>query len=623
MEAEKFDVVVVGTGWNGLICAKTYLELSPTANLVLIDEGSSIGGVWSTERIYPTLYAQIKYGQFEYSCYPMRREGITTDGYISGETSNKYLNEFAHKFDLIRRTRLQTRVHEVVRIPGSGWRLQIEGVGKRAVECEKLVYASGATSHAVIPSWPKSPDFDVPTIHSHDTGKHLDELANIQRAIVVGAAKSAFDTVFLLLDAGKQVDWVIREDGSGPVALMPPTLGGLVNTMEISATRWLAVLGASIMNTQGSGYKFVHRTRLGRMLTRQFWRILNLVADKHAGYSKSPNAANLRPIPNGEGVFWATAGLGAASVPDYWKVFHAGDCTVHRTEIKSLAKNAVHLANGAHLQTDYIILCTGFDKSYHPFGPELQRECGLSPPQDSSDRKKWDSLEAQAEETVDELLPVLRRPPLDVRGLTTINSDSTSESLGGGQKPEAPSHGPSRHYRRLIVPGLAAQGDRSIIFPGFIHSIYTPLVSETQALWGCAFLLGLHDAPTRLEMEKEVAVWNVWTRKRYPAQGQKHAYAIYDFLSYIDTLLGDLGINTRRDPNPFTNFFMPVYPRAYRGLVGEFWQAHARKRDGKHAADTAQTSAHARRSTVAGVLALAVFALLFVAISPGSSKLLV
>lgn len=78
---------------------------------------------------------------------------------------------------------------------------------------------------------------------------------------------------------------------------------------------------------------------------------------------------------------------------------------------------------------------------------------------------------------------------------------------------------------------MAAKNDRSIYFPGLIPSIFTPLVSEMQALWGRAYMLGRLDVPDAETMEEEVATWNVWTRKRYLAQGQKHAYAIYDYLS--------------------------------------------------------------------------------------------
>jgi dimethylaniline monooxygenase (N-oxide forming) len=267
--------------------------------LILIDSGESIGGSWRIERIYPSLYAQVKYGQFEYSFFPMRREGISRDGYIPGDTINRYLVEFAETYDLTRRSRLSTNVREIVQLPGRGWRLELEG-GKPPVECTKLIYASGPTSHVMMPSWPTS-NFDAPIIHSSDTGIHLDAIDKIQRATVVGGAKSAFDTVFLLLKAGKKVDWVIRKDGSGAAALMPPTIFGLVNTIDVMSTRVFAAFGASIMSTKGSAYQLIHRTSLGRACHKSFWRIVNLIAESHAGYSKSANAYKLRALPHGEG----------------------------------------------------------------------------------------------------------------------------------------------------------------------------------------------------------------------------------------------------------------------------------------------------------------------------------
>ncbi|KAI2617408.1 cofactor FMO1 FAD enzyme [Hypoxylon sp. NC1633] len=563
MAVENFDVVVVGTGWNGLIAAKTYLEFVPNASLILIDDQASIGGVWCKEKIYPSLFAQIKYGQFEYSFYPMRREGITRDGYISGKTINIYLNDFARDYDLVRRTRLLTKVVQVSRLPTGGWKLDLQG--KPSIETAKLIYASGATSHPVVPSWPQF-NFNSPIIHSSEMGRHLEVLNKIQTATVVGAAKSAYDTVFLLLKAGKKVNWIIREDGSGPLAIMPPTIFGLVNTMDAVATKMVGSLGSSIMRTTGPGYLFFNKTRIGRVIAKTFWKSLTWVAESHAGYARSPNAQKLRPLPHGNGIFWANAGLGAASVPEFWKVFHAGDCTVHRTEIASLTdSDVVTLRNGAQFHADYVVLCTGFDKSYQPFSPELQQELGLAP--SPFDVKKWARLEADAELTVDEMLPAIKEPPLE------LNANISGER-------QKLSHGPSRHYRRLVIPKLAAYGDRSIYFPGFIHSIYTPLVSEVQALWGVTFLLGLNDVPQQDSMEREVAEWIVWSRKRYMTQGRKHAYAIYDFLSYIDLLLGDLGINTQRKNNMFSELFVPAYPRDYRGLIDEFRVAYSEKKAG-------------------------------------------
>lgn len=210
---------------------------------------------------------------------------------------------------------------------------------------------------------------------------------------------------------------------------------------------------------------------------------------------------------------WANAGLGVASAPNYWKVFHAGDVTVHRTEIAHFDHgNKIYLENGTQLSSDYVILCTGFEKSYRAFEKDLRLECGLT----YDESVKWAKLDARGELIVDEKLPYLKDRPI-----TTKSRHAEGTLL----------HGPSRHYRRLIVPDMAAKNDRSIYFPGLIHSIFTPLVSEFQAPWGCAYMLGRLDPPDQETMEEEVATWNVWTRKRYLAQGQKHAYAIYDYLS--------------------------------------------------------------------------------------------
>ena len=50
-------------------------------------------------------------------------------------------------------------------------------------------------------------------------------------------------------------------------------------------------------------------------------------------------------------------------------------------------------------------------------------------------------------------------------------------------------------------------------------------------------MLGRLDLPSQETMDEEVATWNVWTRKRYLAQGRKHAYAIYDYLSVRSPLV--------------------------------------------------------------------------------------
>ena len=287
-------------GWNGLIAARTYLKLAPDTNLLIVDDGLSVGGSWSREKIYPSLYAQISHPLFEYSFYPMKKEGISPDGYIPGTTVHEYLVNFARDHDLTHRICLRTNIVGVERGPGGrGWALEVmEG---QDIECDKLIYATGPTSSAIVPSWPQK-GFEKPIIHSQQIGVHLDHINNhAQRATVVGAAKSSYDTVFLLLKAGKKVDWIMRESPSGPLSISAPTFIGLWNTVDHISTRMAASFSPSIMNTSGFWYSFLQRTVMGRALTKLYWRTSTHLSAQHAGYSKSEDAEKLRPTPRGYG----------------------------------------------------------------------------------------------------------------------------------------------------------------------------------------------------------------------------------------------------------------------------------------------------------------------------------
>lgn len=221
-------------------------------------------------------------------------------------------------------------------------------------------------------------------------------------------------------------------------------------------------------------------------------------------------------------VFWGSGGIGIATVPDFWDLFHTGDIRVRSTEVVSLSDtDVVNLQDGYSLATDIIIHCTGFDKGYTTFSPEMQEELGLF--YDRNKFTKWSMLDEKAQKAVDDLLPYLKNPPEPV-----YNANASKR---------AP-QGPNRHYRRLVVPSLAAKGDRSILFPGHIHSAFTPLAAELQALWGATWMLGWRELPSEEEMEMEAAMFNAWTGKRYLEQGKKHSYFIYDYLPVHSSLPG-------------------------------------------------------------------------------------
>ena len=47
VQSESFDLIIIGAGLYGIQVARTYLELHPTHNVVLLEASSTLGGVWS------------------------------------------------------------------------------------------------------------------------------------------------------------------------------------------------------------------------------------------------------------------------------------------------------------------------------------------------------------------------------------------------------------------------------------------------------------------------------------------------------------------------------------------------------------------------------------------------
>jgi hypothetical protein len=83
METETFDLAIVGAGESfhsmrdslsnshagihGLTMLKTYRDVHPSASIVVLDKGTSIGGVWARDRLYPGLHTNNHFQTWVYS----------------------------------------------------------------------------------------------------------------------------------------------------------------------------------------------------------------------------------------------------------------------------------------------------------------------------------------------------------------------------------------------------------------------------------------------------------------------------------------------------------------------------------------------------------------------------
>ncbi|OJD30960.1 flavin-binding monooxygenase-like family protein [Diplodia corticola] len=517
--ATSYDVAIIGAGWYGLVAARTWLRLRPDANLIILDSDSTVGGVWSRDRLYPNLVAQVKLGLFNYTDTPMPPDGATANGLVTGPMIHGYLQRYAEEHDLLRRIRFNTFVERAEPCAHGGWRLSLRDAPGEAVETEKLMVATGVTSI------PNLPDCDrgaatVPIIHSRDIGVSYDALnaAAVRRVTVVGAAKSAYDAVYLLVSMGKEVDWIIRPDGAGPLAILPAELFGVFNSIAVASTRLMTCLSPSVFNTTGPVYRFFQRTSVGRWVTGKFWDVVTSLSDSHAGYSQGDHVSRLRPEVDGKSVFWANSGLGVVTLPDFWRRLHSGKINVIRDNLDRIEEDQIVLKSGKKVAADFAVMCTGWGDHFAMFDDATKLQVGLPlfgpaksrPPADA----EWDKLDREAGRAVDAKLPFIASPP----GLKNAHTNQVQPNRRW------------RLYRRVVPLSHAVRGDRSLAILGQIHTVQTPLVAEVQSFWAILYLLGELELPDEDTMAREIAEWNAWTRKRYLSQGQKFPYSLYDFL---------------------------------------------------------------------------------------------
>ncbi|KAH8645854.1 putative dimethylaniline monooxygenase [Tricladium varicosporioides] len=554
---ETVDVAIIGAGWYGLVAARTYLRLQPNVKLLIIDSDTTVGGVWSEDRLYPNLVAQVNLGLFNYTDTAMPAAGVTNKNQVTGKMIHDYLQKYAEDHDLLRHIQFNSHVERAERC-SRGWRLQLKN-STDVIETEKLMVATGVTSIASMPEFTPI-DVTVPIIHSKDLGASFEKIKKekIKRVVVVGAAKSAYDAVYLLLSMGKRVTWIIRPEGSGPLAILPSELLGLWTSIGVASTRLMTNLSPSIFNTEGILYSFFQKSLVGRWLTGKFWDAVSSLSDAHAGYSKGDHVGGLRPEIDGKSIFWANSGLGVVTLPNFWEVIHQGDVTIVRDELNIIKKAAMVLKSGRTIQSDYIVMCTGWGDHFAMFDDETKVEVGL-PVLGKAALKKtprdpiWDKYDYDANLSVNKKLPFLAKGPV----LNNPKNNQVQQRKW-------------RLYRRVVPLELAEKGDRSLVILGQIHTVQTPLVSEMQSFWAILYLLGELNLPDKVTMAKEIAEWNAWTRKRYLSQGQKFPYSLYDFLPYVDTLCKDLNINSRRKPNVVAEYFSPYRPEDFNGFIDEY-----------------------------------------------------
>lgn len=308
------DILIIGAGPSGLCAAKTFLQHDPAADVVLIDNHASLGGVWSRERLYPTLKTNNLFGTLDFSDFPMDRArfGVAEGEHVAGETMHAYLRAYADHFRLTHRIRLDTKVLEIRRrqeeVGERSWDVRVDS--GEVLQCGKLVVATGVLSSPHMPRIQGMDAFAGPVIHSSELGRQQEELTGdpaIKTVAVLGGGKSAYDAVYLAASSGHHVEWVIRQSGRGPVWVFPTHtfLGPFKAWREKLVTRRLFSFMSPWTWPDYSGFgwlrRFLHFSPVGKAIAQGFWGAIHSDTIRDCRYRTDERYHILEPEQN---PFW-------------------------------------------------------------------------------------------------------------------------------------------------------------------------------------------------------------------------------------------------------------------------------------------------------------------------------
>ncbi|KAE9368355.1 FAD/NAD(P)-binding domain-containing protein [Stipitochalara longipes BDJ] len=545
-------VLIIGAGWYGLAAAKTYLELFPNIALKIVDQDSTVGGVWSASRSYPGLLADSPPANFDFSDLPMDEElGIEKWADLPAEKVHEYLERYVDRFALRPCLRLRTRVLGVEKDDeGVGWKVDLEEISEGAVKresmmCDKLIIAAGVNS---IPRLPDDVDwsgFAGPVMHSKDVGERhaLLTAERVKRVTVVGGNKSAVDVVYLCAKAGKEVDWIISPDGYGPGILFEARTKSGTSYASIKLARMSLITGPSVLNLKRWWYWFLHsgKSWVGSWLLRMVMKVLT----KEMMEMYRRNEKTMKIAPDLPDMFWSPAAPSVIHDSEFFDLVAEGkQIHVHRATITSLSSHSALLSNSEALPSDALVFATGWMTSHSSiFHPNLLLDLGFPTPlsdQDPGIEKHWNALDTSSMQNLKSLFPMLANPPKKVVEYDALHAKKAATT-------------PFRLFRGMVPPTLAARGDRSLVVLGLTLNISIPIMAEVSSLWGIAYLENLPLIPqtkgmleSKEEMEREVSVMNNMGWLRFRDRGMPYVDGGEVTQSFIDQLVRDLGLRSDR-----------------------------------------------------------------------------
>lgn len=506
--------------------------------------------------------------------------GCEAGSHIPGEGVHKYFCEAVRYFDLERFLMLQTKIETATLRDDELWELSCISTSSQRTGkliARRLVIATGLTSEPYMPTFEGQRDFEGLRIHCKELKARAEKLSKCQNVVVIGGNKSAWDVCYSVARRGGKAHMVMRPSGGGPSWVWPRRFkwfGWQTSLPKLTMTRLFSLFDPWPFiedNAVWSSIKgFLHQSKLGMTITNIFWNLLGRHICELNGYRSHAATKKLEPWTS---TYWMGNSLSTLNYPSDWLEFARNvQVVVHHAELESMTRSSIQLTDGIIEGVDALVCCTGWNAlppiDFQP--PEICELLGTPQTQTKSD-------EIMAKKARDWILS--SRPYLRTASRATTSIDISDKSF------PKESTTPYRLYRFVIPSNERLLKAKNLAFIGIDFSLHTVVLAQAQALWITAFFQDKipHLRDSTIDhgaVRRNTILHSEYQALRRPriagGAGEKFPDLVFDSITYVDLLLRDLGLKTRRKESWWRDLVVPYSVRDYEGLVREWMRSLGR-----------------------------------------------
>jgi dimethylaniline monooxygenase (N-oxide forming) len=334
------EICVIGAGIAGLVTAKVLR--ADGFEVTVFERDHAIGGVWAASRTYPELRANNSRDTYAFSDFPYPS---TADDFPSAPQVRAYLEDYARHFRVLDDVEFGVEVVRVARRGGSDAGFDVTVRRGAAEETRRFDYVAVCNGTFPVPIVPEIPGLDrfAGTV-AHSSGVVDPEAARGKRVVVVGGAKSAFDTAAWAAAVASSCTLVHRT----PAWMAPRYFFGRFRAEEVVISRF----SEAFLRPYHRASRFEHLLHgpLGP-LVRLHWKMVSSLIRNRSGMPAAmlPDST----LPDG----FEKVGVGG----DFYRVLVEGRVNERRSSIREIdGPSAVVLENGERLEADLLVFATGY-----------------------------------------------------------------------------------------------------------------------------------------------------------------------------------------------------------------------------------------------------------------------